>query len=119
MKVCVVSDSHDRADALLDALRAAHREGARVAIHCGDVIGANTLRPLLELEMQIHVVHGNNLGDAVAMTKLCAASKGRIAYHGADAELSLAGRKLFVTHHPHYARGLACTGEYDLVCCGD
>jgi putative phosphoesterase len=118
LKICIVSDSHDRATALLDAVQAARDEGAELAIHCGDVIGAHTLRPLLAIGIPVHVVHGNNLGDAMAMTRLCAASQGRITYHGADADLVLAGRRIFATHHPHYAKGLACTGDYDLVCCG-
>ena len=37
---------------------------------------------------------------------------------GADAMLTLGGRSLFATHYPHYAKGIACTGEYDIVCCG-
>jgi predicted phosphodiesterase len=41
-----------------------------------------------------------------------------VTYHGPDINLHLAGRRLFATHHPHYARGLACTGDYDVVCCG-
>ena len=118
MKVCVVSDSHDRADPLLKAVQAAQREGAQVVIHCGDVIGAQTLRPLLALGMAVHVVHGNNLGDTVALVRLAAASQGQITYHGGDAELLLAGRRVYVTHYPHQARGMACTGDFDLVCCG-
>lgn len=118
MKICVVSDSHDRAQALVDAVVAARADGAELAIHCGDVIGANTLRPLLAVGLPIHVVHGNNLGDAVALSRMSAESGGLIRYHGADADLRLAGRRVFVTHYPHYARGLACTGDYDLVCCG-
>ena len=118
MKICVVSDSHDRAQPLLDALQSARDEGAQLAIHCGDIIGANTLRPLLALGMPVHVVHGNNLGDPVAMVRLCEASKGLLTYHGADADLTLAGRRIFATHYPHYAQGLACGGDFDLVCCG-
>lgn len=118
VKICIVSDSHDRADPLLSAVQAAQREGAEVAIHCGDVIGAHTLRPLLALGMAVHVVHGNNLGDQFALANLAAASQGRLTYHGGDATLLLAGRRVFVTHYPHYARGMACTGDYDLVCCG-
>jgi len=41
-----------------------------------------------------------------------------VTYHGPDINLHLAGPRLFATHHPHYARGLACTGDYDVVCCG-
>lgn len=118
MKICVVSDSHDRAPALLDALRCARAEGAEAAIHCGDVIGANTLRPLLALGLPLHVVDGNNLGDAAALARLCAASNGVITHHGLDARLVLGGRRIYVTHYPHQARGMACTGDYDLVCCG-
>ncbi len=118
MKVCIVSDSHDRADPLLAAVESARREGAEIVIHCGDLIGAHTLRPLLALGLPIHLVHGNNLGDAVALARLGSATHGLVTYHGGDADLVLAGRRVFVTHYPHHARGLACTGDYDLVCCG-
>lgn len=118
MKICVVSDSHDRAPMLAAAVSAAKAAGAELVIHCGDVIGAMTLRPLMQLGLPVHVVHGNNLGDPVALWNLCKASAGLISYHGSDIDLCLAGRRLFATHHPHYARGLACTGDYDIVCCG-
>lgn len=118
MKICIVSDSHDRAPMLAAAVAAAKEAGAQAVIHCGDLIGAMTLRPLIQIGLPVHVVHGNNLGDPVALWKLCAASNGLISYHGADIDLTLAGRRLFATHYPHYGRGLACTGDYDLVCCG-
>jgi predicted phosphodiesterase len=44
MKVCIVSDSHDRADPLAAAVREAAAQGAQAVIHCGDVIGTQTLR---------------------------------------------------------------------------
>jgi len=118
MKICIVSDSHDRAPMLAAAVAAAKQDGAQAVIHCGDVIGAMTLRPLIQLGLQVHVVHGNNLGDPLALFNLCASSGGLITYHGADIDLVLAGRRLFATHYPHYGRGLACTGDYDIVCCG-
>jgi putative phosphoesterase len=118
LKICIVSDSHDRADPLLRAARAARDAGAAACIHCGDVIGAHTLRPLLALDIAVHVVHGNNLGDALAMTRLHATSGGRLQYHGGEADMVLGGRRVYVTHYPHAARGMACTGDYDLVCCG-
>ena len=118
MKICVVSDSHDRAPMLAAAVSAARAEGAEAVIHCGDVIGAMTLRPLLEMGLPLHIVHGNNLGDAQAMWNLCAESGNLLRYHGQDADLVLDGRRILATHYPHYARGLACTGDYDIVCCG-
>lgn len=118
MKICVVSDSHDRAPLLAAAAAQGKAAGALAIIHCGDLIGANTLRPLMQHGLPVHVVHGNNLGDALAMAKVCAASQGLISYHGQDADLNLAGKRIFVTHYPHYGRGMACTGDYDLVLCG-
>jgi putative phosphoesterase len=118
VRICIVSDSHDRADPLLEAARAARGEGALAVIHCGDVIGAHTLRPLVALGLPVHVVHGNNVGDPIALARLAAMSSGLIDYHGVDADLPLGGRRVYVTHHPHVARGMACTGDYDVVCCG-
>lgn len=121
LKICIVSDSHDRADPLLAAAQAGARAGASALIHCGDVIGANTLRPLGPLGalgMTVHVVHGNNVGDPLALARMAAASEGRLHYHGGEADLTLGGRRIYVTHYPHQAQGMACTGHYDLVCCG-
>ncbi len=118
MRICIVSDSHDRAPLLAGAVSQAAQAGARAVVHCGDLIGAGTLEPLLALGVPVHLVHGNNLGDAAALHRLCARSGGLITYHGADAVLTLGGRRIFATHHPHYARGIACTGDYDIVCCG-
>jgi uncharacterized protein len=118
MKIGIVSDSHDRAPMLAAAVAEAQRAGAEAIVHCGDVIGANTLRPLLDAGLPVHVIHGNNLGDPTALWQLCARSGGRLTYHGQDADLALGGRRVAATHYPHYGRGLACTGDYDVVCCG-
>jgi predicted phosphodiesterase len=45
-------------------------------------------------------------------------SDGLLHYHGGDASIELAGRKIFLVHYSHYGRAMACTGDYDLVCCG-
>lgn len=118
MKICILSDSHDRSEPLAAAISAAYAAGAEAVIHCGDLIGANTLRASLKLELPIHVVQGNNVGDTMALHNLMEKSAGKLIYHGIDATLELAGRRIFVTHYPHYGRGMACTGEYDLICCG-
>jgi hypothetical protein len=118
LKICIVSDSHDRSEPLAAAIAAGHKAGAKAVIHCGDVIGANTLRTSLKLGLPIHVVHGNNLGDTMAIHNLMNKSAGNLIYHGMDATLELGGKRIFITHYPHYGHGMACTGDYDLVCCG-
>lgn len=118
MKICIVSDSHDRAEPLAAAVSAAKAQGAQAVIHCGDLIGAQTLRSSIKLGLPLHVVHGNNLGDPTAMQNLVMKSAGLLNYYGPDAALKFAGRSIYVTHFPHLGRGMACTGDYDLVCCG-
>jgi putative phosphoesterase len=118
MKVCIVSDSHDRSEPLAAAVRAAAAEGAEAVIHCGDVIGTQTLRGAMEVGLPLHVIHGNNLGDPVSLSRWAYESQGLMKYHGADARLSLHGRRIFVVHYPEYGHAMACTGDWDLVCCG-
>lgn len=118
MKICVVSDSHDRADALAQAVGEAQAQGAEAVIHCGDLIGAQTLKPALALGLPTHLIHGNNVGDVQALHKLSRASGGQLQYHGADARLELGGRRIFVVHYDDYGYAMACTGEWALVCCG-
>ena len=118
MKICIVSDSHDRSDALVVAISEARDAGAEVVIHCGDLIGANTLRASLKLGLPIHAVHGNNLGDIAALYRMMANNIGLFTYYGEEATLELSGRRIFVTHMPHHGQAFACTGDYDLVCHG-
>jgi uncharacterized protein len=118
VKICIVSDSHDRADALGCAVREGKAAGAEVVIHCGDVIGTQTLRPALAEGLPVHVIHGNNLGDPVSLARWARERPGQLQYHGADARLELGGRRIFVVHYPEYGYAMACTGDWDLVCCG-
>ena len=118
MKICIVSDSHDRGPMLAEAIAIAKAEGAEAVIHCGDLIGVNTVKASLKLGLPLHVIPGNNLGDVVALARDSIRSDGVLHYRGRDADLELGGRRIFVTHYPHYGHGMACSGDYDLVCCG-
>lgn len=118
MRVCILSDSHDHI-ALLDAAVAnAKAAGAEAVLHCGDVVAPSTLHCLEKHGLPVHVIHGNNTGDLYAMTRLGHKPGGVVRFHGMDAGIELAGRRIFLVHYPHYARALAATGDWDLVCCG-
>ncbi len=118
MKICIVSDSHDRSPPLVAAISEAQAAGAEAVIHCGDLIGVNTLRASLKLGIPVHAVHGNNIGDVAALYRTMEKTGGLFTYHGQEAMLEFGGRKIFVTHMPHHGQAFACTGDYDLVCHG-
>ena len=118
MKICIVSDSHDNRRLLDYAVTDAKARGAEAVLHCGDVVAPTTLRVLQKHGLPVHVVHGNNTGDLYSLSKLSCEPESVVQYHGPDADLTLAGKKIFMVHYPHYARGMATMGDWDVVCCG-
>jgi hypothetical protein len=118
MKVCILSDSHDHI-ALIDAAVAdAQSAGAEAVLHCGDLVAPSTLHCLEKYALPVHVIHGNNTGDLYALARLAHKPGGIVRFHGMDAGIELAGRRIFLVHYPHYAQAMAATGDWDLVCCG-
>lgn len=118
MKVCILSDSHDNRELMAAAVEDAKQRGAEAVLHCGDVVAPSTLNILNPLGLPVHVIHGNNTGDLHAMSRRAAREENVYQYYGQDASIQLAGRRIFLVHYPHYARALATTGDWDLVCCG-
>ncbi len=118
MKICILSDSHDHIPLLNAAVKEAKGNGAEVVLHCGDVVAPSTLKCLNKHELPVHVIHGNNSGDLYSLARLATNAANVIHYHGMDASLTLKGKRIFLVHYPHYARAMASTGKWDMVCCG-
>ncbi len=118
MKVCIVSDSHDHRPLLAAAVRAARQAGAEAVLHCGDLVAPSTLNVLKPLGLPVHVIQGNNVGDPFMMARIASQPSNQVTFYGQDAALELGGRRIFLVHYPHYARAMATTGDWDLVCCG-
>lgn len=87
-------------------------------MHCGDLIAPSTLHAIVGLGLPIHLIHGNNTGDLFYLSRFAKEHERTVHYYGQDATLELARRRVFMVHYPHYAKAIALTGEYDLVCNG-
>ena len=118
MLICILSDSHDNIPLLVAAVRQARDLGAQAILHCGDLVAASTLDQLNGIDIPIHLIHGNNAGDLFTLSRMAAQTGNALHYYGQDAALTLADKRVFLVHYPHYARALALTGEWDVVCCG-
>jgi predicted phosphodiesterase len=92
--------------------------GAQAVLHCGDLVAPSTLHAIIGLELPIHLIHGNNAGDMYHLSRFAQEHKNRVQYYGQDGSLDLAHRRIFMVHYPHYAKAMALTGDYDLVCNG-
>jgi putative phosphoesterase len=117
VRLVVISDSHDNICKLDRAGEAI--ASAESVIHCGDICSPFMVRRLGELagDRPVHVVWGNNDGDPLLISKV-AAGFPSIQLHGQLAEVELGGWRVAVNHYPVIARGLARSGDYDLVCYG-
>jgi len=118
MKICIVSDSHDHREPLAAAVAEAKALGAEAVLHCGDLVAPSTLHAIVGLGLPIHLIHGNNAGDLYTLCRFAREYGDRVQYHGQDATVELAERRIFMVHYPHYAKAMAMTGQYDLVCNG-
>jgi uncharacterized protein len=118
LKICIVSDSHDHREPLAAAVTEAKALGAQAVLHCGDLVAPSTLHAIIGLGLPIHLIHGNNTGDLVNLCRFAQDKADRLHYYGQDGSLSLAQRRIFMVHYPHYAKAMALTGDYDLVCNG-
>ncbi|MBT5229241.1 MAG: metallophosphoesterase family protein [Methylococcales bacterium] len=118
MKICILSDSHDNRAVFKQAVTEAVNQGAEAILHCGDLVAPSTLSVIKDIDIPIHVIHGNNTGDLHALSNLAHRADRNIIFHGQDASIKLAGKSIFIVHYPHYAQGMATMGKWDIVCCG-
>jgi len=115
MKFAVMSDSHDHIWNLRKAGEIIKSEKCDLIIHCGDFVAPFVFKELLELDIAVHCVFGNNDGDRHLLTKIALESKGLITLHGMIGVIDAASIKIAFTHEWPVAEGLACAGKYDLV----
>jgi putative phosphoesterase len=90
----ILSDTHDRVEAMRAGMSALQSRGAEYFIHCGDVGGQGVLDLLAGLPSA--VVWGNNDYDVEDLTQY--ATKLGVGIFGHFASLILAGKKIAVTH---------------------
>ncbi len=112
----ILSDIHDNLSALGAALEALG--GADVLLCCGDLCSPFVVDRLAKgFPRDIHLVLGNNDGDAFRIATRCGAHS-RLHLHGEMAELELDGRRLCMVHYDNIARAIAPAQRHDIVCFG-
>ena len=119
MKIAVLSDSHDHLENIECALRQLTELGAEALLFLGDFCAPFSLHLMAEKfsEGPIHVVFGNNDGDAFLLCRV-ASSFSHVQLHGHYAELSMGDRRIAIFHYPDVARRIAESGQLDAVFSG-
>lgn len=118
MRIAVLSDSHDHIPNLRRAVLRANQEEAELLIHCDDLISPFMLPYLEQFNGPAHLIYGNNAGDQHLISSRCASPDSKIRHHGVHGTLVAGALRIAIEHYPNWARELARSGDFDLVCCG-
>src|SRR6476620_4654060 len=94
MLLGILSDTHDRVDAMAEGVRLLKEAGAEFFIHCGDVGSERVLDHLAGLPSAF--VFGNTDWDRATLARY--AETIGVACHGTFADLELGGKKIAVMH---------------------
>lgn len=113
----VVSDTHNSASSVEEALRKFRDYGVEFIIHCGDVTSPE-VAPYFG-DFKTHYVMGNC--DSISKDQLQAAIRENNGeFHGISGEILWNDKKIFFTHGHDEQRlkDAILSEEYDLVCYG-
>ena len=94
MLIGILSDTHDRVDAMAAAMDLLRRSGAGFFIHCGDVGSERVIDHLAGVPAAF--VFGNTDWDRATLTRY--AQKLQVACYGSFADLELGGKRVAVIH---------------------
>ena len=111
----IITDSHDKMNALWKAVEFFNERGVKAVLHAGDLISPFTARAFKELEPKLYFVFGNNDGDKLTLTKwfeeIGATSCGDFG------DLTIDGLHIALLHGTNEAlvKALAKSGEFDVI----
>jgi len=115
MKIGIMSDTHDRLDAVEKAIDLFNREKVEHVLHAGDLVSPFVAPKFAKLKAKLYIVWGNNDGDK----EFIRVKFGEIGVTplGNFATLKLDGKKIALLHgtHEEIVGALLRSGTFDVV----
>ncbi|MEM3588102.1 MAG: metallophosphoesterase [Candidatus Jordarchaeaceae archaeon] len=118
MLIGIMSDSHDRIEAVRAAIEKFNLERVDLVLHAGDIVSPFTVKEFGKLNCKIICVKGNNDGDLVALRMFLEKVGGELKGDFFISEVG--GKKIVLTHGvwPEVVEALIISGKYDVVISG-
>jgi len=116
MKIGVISDIHDNAHNIVQALEEISKKDVEQIYFLGDFVGAGISKILINSSIPVYAIWGNNDGDRHMITKfsLEEGSNLTVGFDTYDV-VEVDNRKIFLTHYPLIANAMAKSKEFDAV----
>jgi uncharacterized protein len=120
MLIGILSDTHDNAINLVNAIKLFNKRKVKLAIHCGDWVSPFMPDFCEEAKFKIISIFGNNEGDKYRFLMRSKINKWNIEFHNKFVELELEKRKLIAYHGDSDAImiSLIASKKYDAVFSG-
>jgi uncharacterized protein len=120
MKIGIISDTHDNARKLLEAIDVFNKNGVELVIHCGDWVSPFMPDFCKRLNCKIISVFGNNEGDKVRFRERLIKNNWNIELNDGVKELNLDGKNIAVYHgqDKKFLKGLFDSQKYEVILSG-
>lgn len=117
MKIGVLSDTHDQAELIREAVEHFNKEEVKWVFHCGDWVSPFILHFFKGLQMPLRGVFGNNDGDKFRHLAFKKKWDLDLEYEERFLEIVIDSRRIAVFHgdYPGITNALVRCGEYDVV----
>ncbi len=114
MKIGIISDTHDRMDAIKAFVEEFSKRGVEVVLHAGDIVAPFAAKPFSPFKFE--AVFGNNCGEKLFLKKVITDFGGRI--EPGPRKLEFDGRVFVLMHEPYEREAFVKSGLYHVVIYG-
>jgi hypothetical protein len=116
MLIGIMSDSHDHVTRIKQAVRILAERGITTVIHAGDFVAPFALVPLVEANLKLYAIFGNNDGEIRGLRQK---AEGIGGIQAGPSRFELAGKKFLVNHSPLSEEKIAAErSRTDYIICG-
>ena len=98
MRIGLLSDTHDRVDAVAEIAKRMAAGGVGYVIHAGDFCSPFSLKPIQDLQIALNGVFGHNDGDHEALRAMAMSGLGSELFESPHS-FDLMGKSILVVHN--------------------
>jgi len=116
VKIAILSDVHENYHNLLLCIEDMRKEGIDSVLFLGDFMNAGIARTLATASFPVFAILGNNDGDLIALYKESIRADSTLELHPRTyADVTLGGRRFFLTHYDDLVEMAVASELYDAV----